>query len=823
MNTAVTALDVAGRIAYTVSQPPMQPTSPPAPLSIRAWHLDTLKPLTPVFKTVPVGLVDTRVPIAVDERNHTLMLVPNARAGTTPTAYVFAIRSGQIAQVGALATRFTPGSQVAGLTVDSAHDRVLVLAAPYAGARTVADPAVGGLQVDAWRLGDASSGKLTAELTTPAPVPNTCAQTVTTQFPAALAPTGDGRAVFFGCVGNRVTLVSSLGPTMGEIGGVARLELFPAAGSTTPSFRLYPVGGNFSDGDTLSSPGGDRLLISSKDSIRTNVKVFDTTRDHWVGNVGIDGLGLYGFAADARTGRGYSLLTGGMGVFELGPAPVTQGRILDKFNEVIGSGKRLITFDPKTRRLFVPTSDNVVNGGTAYMLVMRDTAPPYDLDKAVDPDAGALDIAEQAGLTDSNRTADAAATGAEIRLVGGTGNLLLNIARVQTPGVVSQPGTRDYEFGVTRHVRLTNDTAEAEAITYRQDATTTGTTTNSPPAAPVQCVDFSGTKAQQSADSVSATCDLAGQHVSATVTASVPRVVLTNDKTGATVPEPIQVRSASSSVVTERLASGVTKTTVTAEADGVDLFGVVQIGRVVSTAVTETHGRRGTAKTTYTRTFTDVTAAGNAVCHLACSLDLVRDRVNDALTGRAYVTIPDPGITQSPGGVAAEATVDKYQHVEDMLINEESADNVVSAAMIVVGYADATTTSRLVARFAAVSAKQSYRIYRLSADSGDDGSVPVVDPRPVTGVTIPGTPGRPGETVTIPGGKGTASGGTQGGDTGGGLFGGLIQGLRVVFRSPGQIAGVACLWMLLALPAYLAARRRLLLELPRLRRVQEDV
>jgi hypothetical protein len=44
-----------------------------------------------------------------------------------------------------------------------------------------------------------------------------------------------------------------------------------------------------------------------------------------------------------------------------------------------------------------------------------------------------------------------------------------------------------------------------------------------------------------------------------------------------------------------------------------------------------------------------------------------------------------------------------------------------------------------------------------------------------------------------------------------------------VLRHPSQVLGIACVWMLLALPAYLAARRRLLLELPRLRRVQEDV
>jgi hypothetical protein len=43
-----------------------------------------------------------------------------------------------------------------------------------------------------------------------------------------------------------------------------------------------------------------------------------------------------------------------------------------------------------------------------------------------------------------------------------------------------------------------------------------------------------------------------------------------------------------------------------------------------------------------------------------------------------------------------------------------------------------------------------------------------------------------------------------------------------VMRPWGHVAGVAALWLLLALPAYLAARRRLLLNLSQLRRLERS-
>jgi hypothetical protein len=142
--------------------------------------------------------------------------------------------------------------------------------------------------------------------------------------------------------------------------------------------------------------------------------------------------------------------------------------------------------------------------------------------------------------------------------------------------------------------------------------------------------------------------------------------------------------------------------------------------------------------------------------------------------------------------------------------------------MVVTVYTDGTAQSRMLVRLAALATKQRYKIFDVSTGGSDQPGTGVVPP--VVG-GVPGVPGTPGslQTTTVPGSGNTATPTTTGNTGNTGVIGGLINGLRVVFRSPGQIAGIACIWMLLALPAYLAARRRLLLELPNLRRVQEDV
>jgi hypothetical protein len=716
--------------------------------------------------------------------------------------------------LGSPAVRFPLGYQVTGITVDAKHGRAILMATPDTGLRGTFGPGFGAVQLDVWKLADLARGTVASDLAAPAAVPTECAQPLGTNFASALVPSPDGKSVFFGCVGT-TGLSANSGPVVGEIAGIARYEMLPAAG-TTATFRMFPMAGKFGLGESVTAPHSDRIVISSNGSSTTNFKVFDTTHEHYVGNVGI-AAGLSGLTSNPDTGRGYMVVGGGLGVFELETTPVTQGTVLSTYAPVVGSLQRVIAFDPRTRRLLVPVAPSL-NSNNPYVLVLRDPVDRRDFAKVADPDADSLNVAEQPGSTDSQRVATAAAFGAETRLVGGTGNLAYNLSHTDLRAS-THPGTRDAQFGAVTASRLTNNEASAYVVTARYDEVTTGETGRDV-ARLVSCNDFGAGKTKDSDDNASVTCDLTANTVDGSVTSSPPRVLVSAAQGAPALPAAVQVKSASAHLTMRRLASGATQTTITAESDGVDILGAVTIGRIVATAVTTTHGHPGTAHTDYKVTFSDVAAGGQQVCAASCSAGLVKDRVNDALAGRAQADFPGASKVQSDGGTTASIEVNQYQHVEDTLFADEPDSSVVTPAMIVTVFADGIASSRQITRLAAVSVNQNYRIYRLSTTPG---SIPSEPPTFVPGK--PGTPGTLGGTTTTgtttSGGKPTAQGGT---DSSGipGVLGSVISGLRVVFRQPGQILGIACVWMLLALPAYLAARRRLLLELPRLRRVQED-
>jgi hypothetical protein len=816
--TGVLAVDGAGRTGYAFSQPPGTAASP---LKVRGWNLDTFQPRTPLLTGPSTLPVTSSTPIAVDQVNHDVVVATSPANAGIPALTVLGVRDGAVRVLGTVPTRFAAGYLVVGLAVDGTHGRLFLLGTPDPGSKThsILGPALGATQVDVVSLADLANGKLTSTLTAPAAVPNTCAQPIYSNSPAGLLPDADGKTVYFGCGGTSSASLANGSPA-NEIAGVAQFEVVTASAAATHAFRLFPIAGNFGQSDSFAAPGVGRIALVSVGSGRGNVKVFDTVHKHYVGNVAYDDT-LYTMTVNPMTGRTYMTLTNGrILVSELGAVPTTQGVVLNTYDQLVGNGLRAITFDSKTGRLFVPTSDNVSAGTDPFLLVLHDTVPPYRLDPDPDPDQTTLDAAEVPGLVESNRIAVIGAIGARTRMVGGTQSLLLNLTHGDTHGV-AHAGTRFSEFGVLRNVRLGQDSAQAEAVTMRIDPTTYGEV-NQDPAVPALCVDQAGTPAKASTDDASVSCDLTKQLVTGSASSSVPRM-LVQKGTASPLPAPVQVRSATADTRTERLPNGRTRTTLTAASYGIDLLGVARIGSIVATVQTDTGGRPGTAHTTYTRTMKDVTIGTTTLCQLTCNVDLVRERLNDVLAGRASIQFPTPTIVQGKHGATADVTVDKFQHIEDVKFNDEDEDNLVTPAAIVTAYTDGTAPSRLQTMLASVAVTQVYEIFRVAGDTGGDGGGGGGSSTGNPSLGTPGTPGTPGTTRTVggitPNGTPPATGNapTQG------LLGGIINGLRVVFRSPGQIAGIACVWMLLALPAYLSARRRLLLELPRLRRVQEDV
>ena len=812
------AIDAKGRTAFVFSA-----GAAGAAFTVRAWDIDRLTPRGPAI-TGPSGTqVKADTAYAVDEVTHTVYVLPPAGTGGTQRLVAVGLRAGAAKVVGTLAPRFTAGYKTMGLAVSSAHNRLFLLAAPDANAGFV-QPATGLLQVDVWKAAAAAEARVAPEVDPPVPVPPACGQPITYKFPPALLPSADGTTLTMGCLGTRGAVGNLVGPPH-EISGIARFQVISAA--ATKPFTVYPMYGSFQTGDSYTQPGANWFALSSTGGTQTNLKVFNTDTNRWVGNVAYDGA-LYAVAGDVVNHRGYLVVTGGFGSVEMDGVPVTQLRLVPSMAALLGPLQRSIAVDPKTHRIFIPSSDDVVNGPNSFIYVIKDSRPRYDASFADDPDGDSLKTREVPGKIDSARVAYANASGAELRWVGGTNGPCANPVRLD-PKRICDPGTRYYELAVSRNVNLSNEQSTAEAVTVRVDATTQGETAKAtgvgeePPAPPVLCQDFEGKPDEKSGDNVSAKCDSTKQLVSAESAASPPRMLLAA-RAEDPLPAAVQVRSATSQARTERLPDGTTKSTATATAHGVDILGVVQIGTVTATAVTETHGQPGTAKATYTSAMRDVTINGQEVCQAACKFGDVAAQINDVLDGRVRVTFTDPKKVAfaSPGGVTARIAVEKYEHAEDQMVNDVPADSVLTAALNVTVYDDGAAAQRQLARLALVSLSQQYRV--VSVDNPVD--FPTFEPQP-PGPPAPVAPG--GTTIVRPGTTGT--GGTGTGDTPpatlagpnqGGVFGSIINGLRVVFRSPGQVAGIACVWLLMATPAYLAARRRLLLELPRLR-AQEDV
>ncbi len=214
---------------------------------------------------------------------------------------------------------------------------------------------------------------------------------------------------------------------------------------------------------------------------------------------------------------------------------------------------------------------------------------------------------------------------------------------------------------------------------------------------------------------------------------------------------------------------------------------------------------------------TGLVVNGTPVCD-NCPLDTVGEAIEEAFNGRVLVSFTAPSLYASPRGTRGGITDDVYRHIERTTFDEVPGDSYVAPAMEVVVYSDGTAPSRFIAGFAAISAQARYRIFRVGSD--DAGPLPSL-PSVTTGdVPRVGTAGTGAGTTAAP----------STGDTGPAIAAPpvprsvvtrLAEGLKVVFRSPGHLAAVAALWTLLALPTYLAARRRLLLDLPFLRRTLE--
>jgi Tfp pilus assembly protein FimT len=819
------ALDARARTAYVLE-------SGDGEVRVRAWDLDRFKPRTPVLVERDAPALTAATPLAVDDRHSVLVTAPAPAPGVVPAVRAYTVRGRALAVAASAPSRFPAGYAVLGLAVDTARDRLIVMGGPSgSGGVQLVGAGVGGVLVDLWSLKDLARGVVTAEHAQPLRVPQTCGQLVTSTYQAAVLPAPDGKSLFFGCLSNR-GLTTPLGPNAGDVSGVAELIL-AAAGTGAPSaLRLFPVSGNFATGDSLVARGSRRVVLVANSATATNFRVFDSRSRYYVGNVGLDDIGVSALGVDDGSSRGYYVIAGGLGVFDAGATPATQGVVYDELAPILGVLRRPIDVDPVTRRLFIVTADDLNGGSDPFVAVVKDNSE-VNVDRGGSDEEPGVDEPEVPGRTASSRTADSGAVGAEFRLVGGPSALLFNSTHFDSRAIVARAGTRWEQFAIARGVRLSGDEASAEAVTTRQDAATSADMAvtvkelgvdvqPAPFAAPALCADLGYSPTIAADDSATVSCDVTKQLASAEVEAQPARILMTRAGHPDAVPAPVQVKDADASVDVHRDGPlGKVVTTLRSEADGIDILGAVQIGRVVAKAVVTTHGRPGTAATSYERSVSGLVVNGVEVCDTTCSTAQVHAVVDEVFGGRVRVAFPEPERYAAPNGTVARLTDNRYRHVERTQFDDVPEDSVLTPAMEVVVYLDGTSTSRLVVSLASVSGQQRYRIYRLGPDATPPPPLPsalptavrppVLDPEdPLGGGSVP--------TLTDPLVKHPLAAPPTPAD----LVRRLRDGLKVVMRSPGQLAGVVALWTLLALPVYLSARRRLLLDLPFLRRSLEE-
>jgi hypothetical protein len=807
------ALDVRHRTGFSFA-------SGATGLTVRSFDLDRLTSRALPLTEPGMPLLKPSTPIVVDEAHQvTAVAFAPTEAATVPVVNVYGVVHGRVRRVGQPATRFPAGYALLGMTVDAPRNRMLVLGAPSAGgnAKTVG-AGLGNVLLDEWDLGALARGNVTAPAVQPLRVPATCGQVLTSAFAAGILPSPDGKRVFFGCLSNR-GFAAALGPNAGDVAGVAELDLAAAATGTPSALRIRPISGDFGLGDSFAIPNLHRMVLTAGSAVTTTIKVFDAAHGYYVGNVGLDS-GIVGIGFNATSGRGYYVNGSGLGVFDSAATPVDQGVIYEDFTTALGLLQRGIDVDPRTHRVFISTADDVVNGNDPYIAVFRDRSGPLD-DGARTDDQPALDVPEVPGVTDSSRGADAAAVGAELRMVGGPSSLIYNTTHFDSRGILTRPGTRWAQFGVARGVRLTSDEASAEVVTTRYDDASAADANSTELATAGGCSDFGYSPKDVAAADTAYACDITKQRASAGASAEPARVLATYGAHPEAVPAPVQVRSASATVSATRDGTGPLVTTLHAEADGIDLLGAVRIGRVTADAVVTAHGRSGSATTKYDRTVSGLVVNGVTVCATDCPFAAVQNAVAQTFGGRVVVDFPQPYRRAAADGTSALVTDDPYRHVERTTFDDVPDDSVLAPALEVIVYLDGTASSRLVADLASVTSQERYRIYRV-------GSVETPPPPPPTSVpTVPpvgtthgGGPGEP-PVITDPAGPTPHAVAAQP-MTPGELLRRIGEGLKVVFRSPRQLAAVGALWALLAIPVYLAARRRLLLDLPFLRRAMEE-
>jgi hypothetical protein len=808
---------------------------------VQAVGLRSARALSPVTGIPPL---ENRAPVLVDTQHHVLMYAeepsglassPAARPPVAPTIVGIGLRNGAVRVLFRVQTRFSPGARIAALALDDAGQDVLALASTEPSTTSEPGPTPSMVvHLDRLSLDGLVHATSKPRWAKPYQLPNgRCGAMIDARQPAALLVVGN--RVLFGCGTAR--------STSGEAGnysdrgsgafppGVVALSGVTTAANPAINLAFHRLPGEVSTGVTVADRTTRRFVVVTTLTNGFLMRVFDSDHDRWVGAVKADGL-PFGFTTNPKTGRLYFAGSGiGFGSFgrtELASLVPTQGATQnDPFVGMLRADNlsRRLTYDGTTDRLFLPRLDDSRSPKAYSILIVRDNLPRFTAPPVPDPDDGALDTVDRAGVTDSNRSASGRAYGADYQLVGGATNLYQNLAADN--GTALRPGTRALRQGYVKQAGLGSDGSTAVAVSAEEDTATDADRGSAGAgnqfAVPALCSDFgtSPTKKPITVPTAQVTCDLEQERTHATATYHADEaVLLTTQGSTSPVPAPVQVGDSSADVKLERAAGrGPLHTTLTATADNISILGLAKMARVTSTVSISTNGRSGTAVAGRpVVSMSGVEVGGAPVCHTECSPTAVAAAINKALDGRGWVEFPTAAVLRSRHGSTVRVSQDPWYHAERVLDYDNADDDFLMPAMTIVMNLDRAAKSRLVVDLAAVSTDASYRIFALDKFTGD---APGTASGPSGAVLLSRPTGTVGAPVTDTGGTGGTAVAAPAGTSQEGVLANVAHGLRLALRSPAAALPLLLIWALLALPEYLAARRRLLLELPMLTREQD--
>lgn len=635
---------------------------------------------------------------------------------------------------------------------------------------------------------------------------------------------------------------------VGNIGAVVKIahsELMSA--TSTESIVAGPAWLDSSFAD----PVGGRIFLMT---LNSEIWAYDISTSSFVGvlagNAASVFTSLTGFGLDPVTGRLFIQSPHlGVGIAEGRFYPIPQART---FPHLKANGQERIISDAKTGRLFILTgsSNSKAKEYTIYDAGKAPIPPP-----APDPDRNTADIDEQPGVTDARYFAAGSGFGVRALLAKGflatppapAVGAVSPTSEILTRNITSKCGFTDRELMVARVSKAEYDTgsAAAQAIGVDIDERTKLDLAN-----PSRC-DVSatnggtgfqgifatepvGAKARENEtgivwDREAASCSSSEGGESAADTSKREGVskgyVECPLPGGKLVAEAKGYLTGAVAVGQAHVTTNITRdkrgvlSTVVAEAQEIDLAGVIQIGRITAIAESRSNGRPSKDPlSTHTVRVQGVTIDGNTVCTDRCDLNEVIRLLNVAGAGRFEFRSAsgrdDALLKGTPKGASTAVQKSTARQASDQALVGDSTTEVVGLEMTSYNDNRIFGRARQIFQFAGVASAATYNITPLPSGAGFDDDAftggDIEDDFSVAGSDVdfllPGVDVLPATstTDTISSDEPAAGGPIVR------ALRALARGLRMFFTNPRHALLLFTAWALFSLPPVLSRRRRLL-------------